>query len=331
MSTRFHRMARAAVVVALSLAAVMPGAADAAEPLRIGLARQPSSALVILAADRGYFVAEGLDIEVTWYPSGKRALRDGLFRGRADVISSTEVPVVFGSFERQDLRVLASVYATDNVNRIVARRDRAIVQQSDLRGKRVATQRASAVHFFLHLFHLDQGLAATDLEIAYMKAEDLPGALARGEIDAFSMREPFIGQAVDLLGDNAVVFSAPGLYVQAELLVASDALVASRPGDVAKALRALLRAEEFARQHSEEVARVLAERLGSDEAAISKVLAASQLRVHLPQDLLPRLEEMARWATESGLVQASTIPNYLDLFHLDGLRAIRPDAVTVID
>lgn len=331
MSKRYRDIACAAALVALSLTAVAPGAAEAAEPLRIGLARQPSSALMVVAIERGYFAAEGLDVAIETFPSGKRALTEGLFAARVDVATTADVPVVFASLDRGDFRILASTYTSDDVNRIVARRDHAIAAPADLRGKRVATQRASAVHFFLHLFRLDQGLAATDLEIGYLKAEELPGALNRGEIDAFSMREPYVGEAVAVLGDNAVVFSAPGLYVQADLFVASDSVVASRRLDVEKALRALSRAEAFVREQPEQAAVLLARHLGSDETEVAKVLAAARVRLELPQDLLPRLEEMARWAKESGLVEASEMPNYLNLLHLDGLRAVRPEAVTVID
>jgi len=84
----------------------------------------------------------------------------------------------------------------------------------------VATQRASAVHYFLHLFLLRHGMSEDDVDLSFMKAEELPGALSEGTIDAFSMREPFIGEAKRLMGEQAVVFSEPALYVKTFNLVA---------------------------------------------------------------------------------------------------------------
>ena len=92
--------------------------------IRIGVALQPSSALIIIALENGYLSAEGLEIDVKTYPSGKRALLDGLFTGDVDLVSASDAPIVFNSFARQDFSVIASIFSADNFNRVIARRDR---------------------------------------------------------------------------------------------------------------------------------------------------------------------------------------------------------------
>lgn len=299
-------------------------------PVRIALSREPLCALLALAVERGYLAEEGVAAKIVdHYPSGKRALA-GLLEGEVDVAPCAETPIVFRSFERRDFRIVATVGTSDNEPRIVARRDRGIDQPADLRGKRVATQRASAVHYFLYLFLLRHGMSEADVELSFLAAEELPDALDRGTIDAFSMREPFVGRAQALMGEDAVVFAEPGLYVKTFNLVVREDLAASRPEMLRALLRALLRAETFARRHPADAIEALADWMGTDRAIVGQVWPELELRVSLGQGLLGVLEDQARWAMQRGFIEAEGAPNYLDFVDPEPLAAVKPGAVTLI-
>ncbi len=299
------------------------------EPVTFGIALQPSSALVLIAKDKGFFSKNGLDVTIHTYPSGKRAMHEGLFARNVELISVTAVPVTFAGFKRDDFRIVASLFSANNINRIVARHDRGITQREDLRGKHIATQQASAVHFFLHLFLLDSNISEQDVQLSYMKAELLPQALQDGSIDAFSMREPYISRAKDLLGDNAIVFSAPGVYEQVELLLASAKLVKQRPIVVQRILQSLLDAEAYVSSRLGEASIIVASNLNAPEAEIRKILPGLNLRVSMEQELLLLLEEQARWAIKQSLIEEQEVPDYLGVFHPESLMKLRRDKVTL--
>jgi ABC-type nitrate/sulfonate/bicarbonate transport system substrate-binding protein len=298
--------------------------------ISFGLPMQPQGALALIAVDQGFFAEQGLEVSVKEYPSGKRALHDGLFQGEVDIISVSDVPVTFAAFERQDFGIIASTFSANNVNRVIARRDHGIHDPQDLQGKRIATQRASAVHFFMHLFLLHNRLSESDMQLSYLKAEQLPDALLEGRIDAFSMREPYISQAAERLGDKAVLFAAPGVYEQMELLVASRALVEQEPAVIEGILKAMLAAEDFIREQPQQAAEIVARRLGVEPEKIQAILPTLNLRISFHQSLLLLLEDEARWAIKSGLVSSDALPNYLVLFQLEALKQLKPGAVTVI-
>lgn len=299
--------------------------------IRIGVALQPSSALIIIALENGYLSAEGLEIDVKTYPSGKRALLDGLFTGDVDLVSASDAPIVFNSFARQDFSVIASIFSADNFNRVIARRDRGIAKPADLRGKRVATQKASAVHFFLHLFLLENGMSEKDVQLSFMKAGKLPGALARGDIDAFSMREPFISQAAQLLGqDNAVIFAEPGLYDQSDQVVVLNKTLKEKPDAIRRFLKALARAENFLINNTRKAVGILAKVTKGDRASLETGLSESRYKLELTQSLFLRLEDEARWVIDAKLTPHQTMPNFLRFIDTAPLKAVRPDAVTII-
>lgn len=297
--------------------------------VRVAETRDVATALVQVALANGYFADAGLEVETREYPSGKRSL-EGLFAGEVDFALPSETPIVISSFGRRDFYVIASFADTGTYQRIVGRRDRGIEKPVDLRGKRIATQKGSAVHYFLHLFLLKHGLSVRDIRLTFLPAEELAPALARGEIDAFSMREPYTSEARGLLGDKAVVFDAPKIYERYDLLVVRNDFLRAHPEAARRALRALARAEEFVRREPQAAIAIVVARTRIPEAAVVRDWKEFNFRLSLPQTLLANLDEQASWALDSGLVEARPVPNYLELIHLDTLKAVRPTAVTVI-
>lgn len=145
------------------------------------------------------------------------------------------------------------------------------------------------------------------------------------------MREPFISQARELVGEeNAVLFAEPGLYLKTFNLVATGALIRGGSQTVDRVLRALVRAERFATAHPKECVRIVATRLGLAESDIESVWPEIDLRVTLDQALLRGLEDEAQWAIKNDLVEAEEPPNYLDFIYLDGLKRVRPESISII-
>ncbi len=105
----------------------------------------------------------------------------------------------------------------------------------------------------------------------FFKAEEVPAALADGRIDAFSMREPFVSEAGALIGDALLVFSAPGLYGQHQLLVSSESMAWERPDTLRRVVRALLFAEAYCRLEPAAAQAMVADRLGVPLEQISRL------------------------------------------------------------
>ena len=306
-----------------------PDAPTVCETLSIGVPQEPLGTLIVVAREKGYFADAGLDVKVVdTYPSGMRALQ-GMLDGEVDLTISSEVPLVVQAFTHDDFRILATIGMSDNEPRIIARKDKGIEKPADLVGKTIATQRASAVHYFLHLFLLKHGIE--DVEIEFLTAEELPQALADGNIDAFSMREPFIGEAKQLVGDNGIVFQEPGMYLKTMNLVALQRLIDERPGTVEKVLRALVRAEAFFREHRDEAVATVAAKMKTDAGQLGKVLQDVELEVALSHALVVALEDEARWAIDNKFTEKQDAPDFRKLIFADSARVVKRSAVTVID
>ncbi|MBW9261457.1 MAG: NrtA/SsuA/CpmA family ABC transporter substrate-binding protein [Candidatus Thiodiazotropha sp. (ex. Lucinisca nassula)] len=298
--------------------------------LRLALAMQPGSALVMVAENQGFFEQNGLRLEISEHPSGKRALHDSFFAGKSDIVISADVPVALASFTEIPFVILGSIFSANNINRLIARTDAAISTPTDLKGKKIATQKASAVHFFLHLFLVEHGIHEKELELSFFKAEQLPDKLASGAIDAFSMREPYISLARDKLPGEHIVFEKPGLYQQRDVVISNRDFIRNHSSAVRLFLKSLLDAEIYVQNNPKAAIKIISKRLGVTPSSLEKNWPEISMEVSLDQSMLLVLEDISRWAIHGGLVENRSLPDFLKRMHGQALKEISPDAVTII-
>ncbi len=300
------------------------------QPLRLAIQNNTICALILIAEQEKLFQKKGVEVQVIRKPSGKLALQS-MLSGDADIAAAADMPITSNSFNRSDFAMFATIASTDKGAWIVARSDRGIQKPEDLKGKVVATQKNSAVHFFLSMFLAANDIAEDELEIRYMKAVDLPEALVSGEIDAFSMRNPFINQAKEKLGDRAIEFFGVNVYRQTFNLVAKKNTLAERKNDIHRLLEALVAAENLVATDEARAKQVAAAGLGEGrESELFDDWKRYTFTVNLDQSIFPTLENQARWAIANGITEGKTIPNYLEFMEIKPLRDVRPEAVTII-
>lgn len=305
------------------------------QSISISTPRSALTSLLWLTDELGFFKQQGLNIELHPYPSGKRALM-AMLRGEEELAATAETPFVIASFKRDDIRLYASMGQSDNELRILARRDHGITRPADLTGKVIATQENSAVHFFLTSFLLYHQLESTAVKTIFMKAEMLPDALASGDIDAFSMRDPFISQAQKLIGsDKLVEFSVPGLYTKTYNIVGSETFIKKHPGAMEKILYALNEGAKYADSHPKKVIEIISRRIQLPKDRVAALWTDMHLAVTLNQGLLTTLQEEAQWAVSIGLVKEGglnegRIPDFLTRLDPAPLAKAIPHSVGLI-
>ncbi len=299
-------------------------------PLALGLPKEPLSALSWIAYKKGFYNDEGLDVTITPFMSGKKAVKNGLLINKIDAVTLSDVVIVMHSFEKNDFSLIATISSADNASRIIARTDRAVYRKEDLSGKHISTEEGSADHFFMYNFFLSHGISENDIKISFLNVEHLVEQFLLGQIDAFSSREPFITQAKNKLFDKAIIFQEPGIYIKSVSLVIKNTYLQTYPKAGKRMLQALLKAEVFARENIKEAQAIVAEALKISVKNMEEIWQDISLHILLDQFLLSSLEEEARWAIEYKLVDAKKIPNYLRIINADTLREINPSATQLI-
>lgn len=328
---------RRVVCLALTVSlAVIPGCArtmgearsDDLIPLRLGVGREPLSALAYVARDEGLFEANGLDVDFVEY-EGAQTAHERLLAGEVDVALCTDTPIVLGALAGKPVTVFATIARDPNDLTILARRDAGIVRPSDLRGKRIGVQGGTAASFFLDSFLTMQGIAHEEVMIEQASHSEVAAALIGGGIDAAAMREPFDTQVVQALGDNLVVFAEPGLYTKtASLCVRTDSSVEQEA--FVRLVRAFIQAEELMTgDRAEKLHAAAAEAIGVNGGAVVPAVYAPG-SVSLRQALLLNFEDQARWAILHDLVADPQQFDSLALLDTTVLDAVDAERVSVI-
>lgn len=299
------------------------------EQVRIANTGYAGTCPVLVAQQKGYFEGEGLRVMLQSYTSGKAAL-DATLQGQADLGTSAELPIIFAVTKGQPVAVIATIFVAEKDYGIVGRRDRGIVTPSSLKGMRVGVTLSTSGHFVLDAFLNRQKLSTSDVETRDLKPEELAGAMAKGDIDAASTWEPYLGVLREQLGGNAAAFSVEDVYDSLYNVSGTRDYVVNHPETIKKVLRALIRGGQDCRETPDAASEIIAKTIKTDATKLKDLWPSYRFAVTLDQGLLLALEDQTRWAIKNKLTERTDMPNYLNYVYLDGLQAVAPASVTVI-
>ena len=294
-----------------------------------GITGDMSASLGAIARAHQFFLPRELVVTVKDYHTSKQCL-DALAKGEIDLATTSETPLVLSAFERDDLRVIASIGSSENEAKILARVDRGIRVPGDLRGKHVGILEDSPFDFFLHLFLLKQGLTMSDVNVSLYPPDSLLDALDRGAVDAVSYKEPFISAEKIRLGDRVIVFAEPGFLRITQSVVGLEQYLEDHPVVVHKMLVALLDSETFIREKPDASIAIVARSLGADSLTIASMWPEFTFHVCLDQSLLIGMQDQAHWILEREEKGRDRIPDLFRLIAMKGLLAAKPERVSVI-
>jgi sulfonate transport system substrate-binding protein len=144
---------------------------------------------------------------------------------------------------------------------------------SGLKGKRIALNKGSNVHFFLVKLLEKAGLKTDDITLVYLTPVDAWAALEGGSIDAWVIWDPYMTAAVDRSGAR-VLQDADGVAANREFFMA-DRRFAQAHQEILLAVRdAVNRCGTWVTTNPEEVVHYLAPQLGMSEEVVAKVIRA---------------------------------------------------------
>jgi sulfonate transport system substrate-binding protein len=288
-----------------------------------------SDALMYIAFTKGYLAEEGLDAIPQRHTSGKLALQSVL-EGKADLASAADTPIMFAAMNGKEMSILATIETSGKNECILARQDRGIMKPSDLKGKRIGLTRGTAGDFFGESFLVANDINRKQVTIVNMIPDEMSAALSTGRVDAVSIWNPFLLKMKKESGPKARIFCDETVYAETFNVVAGRDFVGQHPEAVRRVLRALVRAETFASERPEEARRLVAEFIKADKAILDEVWNIFNFHVTLDQLLLMNLEDQSKWAMKQRLAKRKDMPNYLDFIYVDGLQAVKPNAVRII-
>lgn len=312
---------------AAALAALWIGAAAnaAATEVRLAVNVSPISGMAIVAKEKGFFEARGLDVAVSNFTSGRDAL-NSVLGGAADFATTAEAPVTAAAMARQPIAFLARMEYSDL--KTLVRADAGISAPSELRGKRVAFTAGTGGEVYTGQLLERAGLTPADVTLVNLRPQDMLPAMVAGDIDAFNTWEPHISNGRKALGDAAALIDTAGVYSETFNIVTMQAYLDANP-DVADAfLTALIDAEGWMKANRDDAVALVAAAVGMEAADLGAIWDDYVFELTLDQRQMDVLTAHAAWRLESGNhPDGAVMPDFAQVIFTEPLRRVAPDRV----
>ena len=251
-----------ALTLALGLVAG-PALAQTRTELRIGY--QKYGTLTILKA-RGdlekRLAPQGVDVKWTEFPAGPQLL-EGLNVGSIDFGTVGEAPPIFAQAAGADLVYVANQPPAPAGEAIVVAKDSPIRSVAELKGRKVALNKGSNVHYLLVKALEKAGVKYSEIQTVFLAPADARAAFERGSVDAWVIWDPFLAAAEKQLGAR-VLADGKGLVSNHQFYLASRPYADKQPQVIRAIVEELARLDRWAEGNSREVAAFLAPQIGLD-------------------------------------------------------------------
>jgi sulfonate transport system substrate-binding protein len=200
-------ISRRALVGVITVAALIPGGAQAADALKeIHIDWATYNPVSMILKQKGLlekeFAKDGIGI--VWVQSaGSNKALEFLNAGSIDFGSTAGSAALVAKVNGNPIKSIY-VFSRPEWTALVTTKDSKISTVADLKGKRVAVTRGTDPHIFLVRALLDAGLSEKDITPVLLQHADGKTALIRGDVDAWAGLDPMMAQAE--IEDGAKLF-----------------------------------------------------------------------------------------------------------------------------
>jgi len=210
-------------------------------------------------------------VQWTEFPAGPQLL-EGLNVGSIDFGIAGEAPPIFAQAAGADI-VYAGVEPQASAGEaLVVPKDSPIKSLGDLRGKKIALNKGSNVHYLLVKLLEKAGLKYADIDAIYLAPADARAAFERGSVDAWVIWEPFLAAVQNQTGAR-ILADGQGLVSNHQFFLASRTYAQKRPEVVSAALEELAAVDNWAKTHLSDAATALEPQIGLDHATLQLALS----------------------------------------------------------
>ena len=266
---RWFQRTIAAAVLSLSAVAATVGASYGQDKVvRIGY--QKYGKLVLLKG-RGTLEDKlkplGYSVSWTEFPSGPPLL-EALNVGAIDFGIAGETPPIFAQAAGAPLVYLAYDPPAPSGEAILVPKDSPLKSVADLRGKKVALNKGSNVHYLLVRALEQAGLKYADIQPEFLAPSDALAAFTRGSVDAWVIWDPYEAAAEAATGAR-ILADGTGLVSNYQFYFSSKKFLTEHAKAVDIVLEALNEADDWTKNNIEAVAEQLSPSVGLPAAVLA--------------------------------------------------------------
>jgi len=194
----------------------------------------------------------GVSVKWTEFTAGPVQL-EALNVGSIDFGDVGEAPPIFAQAAGAPLAYVATTLPRPQSEAVLVPKGSAIRSVAELKGKKIALNKGSNVHYFIAKLAEKHGLAYSELNLVYLPPADARAAFEKGSVDAWVIWDPFLAAAEKLL-EARILADATGVVGNRGYYFSSLGYAAKNADVLAVAIEEINKVDVWGTAHQNELA-----------------------------------------------------------------------------
>ena len=250
---------------------------------------------------------QGVNVKWVEFPAGPQLL-EGLNVGSVVIGESGEAPPIFAQAANANLVYVANQPAAPLAEALIVPKDSPIQTIQDLKGKRVALNKGSNVHYLLVKLLEANQLSLNDIDVIYLPPADGRAAFEKGAVDAWVIWDPFFAAAEQQIGAR-VLATGQNLVSNHQFYLADRKFAENNPELLKTVINELNTTTQWVSQHQEDAAKLLEKPTGLDLGILKSSIGRMSFGVAPLSDQVIQEQQYVADA----FFQEKLIPNKLNI------------------
>ncbi|BEP49165.1 MULTISPECIES: sulfonate ABC transporter substrate-binding protein [Variovorax] len=247
-----RRLLQGAAAAAIALPSFAALAQAPARQLRIGHQKGALSILKGRGTLEKRLAPLGVAVKWTEFTAGPVQL-EALNVGSIDFGDVGEAPPIFAQAAGAPLAYVATTLPRPQSEAVLVPKGSAIRTVAELKGKKVALNKGSNVHYFIAKLIEKHGLAYSDLNLVFLPPADARAAFEKGSVDAWVIWDPFLAAAEKSL-EARVLADATGVVGNRGYYFSSLGYAAKNADVLAIAIEEINKVDVWGTAHKDDLA-----------------------------------------------------------------------------
>ncbi|MGR0306222.1 sulfonate ABC transporter substrate-binding protein [Acinetobacter beijerinckii] len=199
--------------------------------------------------------AQGVNLKWVEFPAGPQLL-EGLNVGSVVFGEAGEAPPIFAQAANPNLVYVANQPAAPTAEALIVQKDSPIQSIQDLKGKRVALNKGSNVHYLLLKLLEANNLTLNDIQPIYLPPSDARAAFEKGVVDAWVIWDPFFAAAEHQI-QARVIANGEHLVSNHQFYLADRKFAETNPEVLNTLVNTLNQTTDWVKTHPDDAAKLL--------------------------------------------------------------------------
>lgn len=199
--------------------------------------------------------AQGVNVKWVEFPAGPQLL-EGLNVGSVVFGEAGEAPPIFAQAANPNLVYVANQPPAPTAEALIVQKDSPIQSVQDLKGKRIALNKGSNVHYLLLKLLEANNLTLNDIQPVYLPPSDARAAFEKGAVDAWVIWDPFFAAAEHQIHAR-VIANGEHLVSNHQFYLADRKFAEGHPEVLKTLVKTLNQTTDWVKTHPDDAAKLL--------------------------------------------------------------------------